>query len=185
MRGARRRARRVAAPRSRRQLAEAGRSTAITPRTDRNDQNDWHFIGDVEIDAGGDTKFFADDVECTPTTNRAIATGNVVFAQGNNRICGRPRRLQHRDAARHVLQRVAASRPSSRRRSAPAGRHRAAADRRRRSTVVYFFGEKIEKIGPKKYRITNGGFTTCVQPTPRWELAAGTVDRSTSITTRC
>ena len=26
-------------------------------------------------------------------------------------------------------------------------------------TDVYFFGEKIEKIGPKKYKITNGGFT--------------------------
>ena len=37
------------------------------------------------------------------------------------------------------------------------------------------FGEKIEKIGPKKYRITNGGFSTCVQPTPRWDLHAGTV----------
>ena len=40
---------------------------------------------------------------------------------------------------------------------------------------MYFFGETIEKIGPKKYRITNGGFTTCVQPTPRWDLHAGTV----------
>ena len=38
-----------------------------------------------------------------------------------------------------------------------------------------FWGERIEKLGPKKYRITRGGFTTCVQPTPRWELVAGTV----------
>src|SRR5438477_408032 len=36
-------------------------------------------------------------------------------------------------------------------------------------------GERIEKIGPKKYKITNGGFTTCVQPTPRWDLHADTV----------
>jgi LPS-assembly protein len=42
-------------------------------------------------------------------------------------------------------------------------------------TDVYFYGETVEKIGPKKYRITNGGFTTCVQPTPRWELASGTI----------
>src|SRR4029079_4800993 len=42
-------------------------------------------------------------------------------------------------------------------------------------TVIYFFGEKIEKIGAKKYRITNGGFSTCVQPTPRWELSADSV----------
>ena len=42
-------------------------------------------------------------------------------------------------------------------------------------TDVYFFGETVEKIGPKKYKITNGGFTTCVQPTPRWDLHAGTM----------
>jgi lipopolysaccharide assembly outer membrane protein LptD (OstA) len=42
-------------------------------------------------------------------------------------------------------------------------------------TSVIFFGEKIEKIGPKEYKITNGGFSTCTQPTPRWDLHAGTV----------
>ena len=36
-------------------------------------------------------------------------------------------------------------------------------------------GDTVEKIGPKKYKITNGGFSTCMQPTPRWDLHAGTV----------
>src|SRR5207245_11339131 len=45
----------------------------------------------------------------------------------------------------------------------------------KQDTHVYFFGETVEKIGPKKYRITNGGFSTCVQPTPRWDLHADTV----------
>jgi LPS-assembly protein len=39
---------------------------------------------------------------------------------------------------------------------------------------VYFHGATIEKIGADKYRITKGGFTTCVQPTPRWEIVSGT-----------
>src|SRR4029079_7943992 len=43
------------------------------------------------------------------------------------------------------------------------------------SADVYFFGETIEKIGATKYRITHGAFTTCVQPTPRWDLHADTV----------
>jgi LPS-assembly protein len=30
-------------------------------------------------------------------------------------------------------------------------------------------------VGEKKYRITRGGFTTCVQPEPRWKLTSGTV----------
>ena len=38
-----------------------------------------------------------------------------------------------------------------------------------------FWGERLEKLGPKKYKITRGGFTTCVQPTPRWEIVSGTV----------
>ncbi len=38
---------------------------------------------------------------------------------------------------------------------------------------VYFYGDVIEKIGQDKYRITRGGFTTCVQPTPRWQITSG------------
>jgi hypothetical protein len=33
---------------------------------------------------------------------------------------------------------------------------------------VYFYGDMIEKISARSYRLTRGGFTTCVQPTPRW-----------------
>ena len=39
---------------------------------------------------------------------------------------------------------------------------------------IMFAGETIEKIDVDKYRITNGWFTTCVQPTPRWEIVTGT-----------
>jgi hypothetical protein len=42
---------------------------------------------------------------------------------------------------------------------------------------VYFYGESIEKIGEDRYRINKGGFTTCVQPTPRWDV----VSRSATI----
>jgi LPS-assembly protein len=38
---------------------------------------------------------------------------------------------------------------------------------------VYFYGAEIEKVGVDKYRITKGGFTTCVQPTPRWQIVSG------------
>jgi lipopolysaccharide assembly outer membrane protein LptD (OstA) len=39
---------------------------------------------------------------------------------------------------------------------------------------VYFYGQTIEKIADDKYRITKGGFTTCVQPTPRWDIVSNT-----------
>src|SRR6185295_10084126 len=40
---------------------------------------------------------------------------------------------------------------------------------------VYFYGEQLEKLGVRKYRVTRGGFTTCVQPTPRWEVTSKSV----------
>ena len=54
----------------------------------------------------------------------------------------------------------------------------AQADRRQfgnQEADVYFYGEAIEKLGPRRYRLTRGGFTTCVQPTPRWEVTSGSV----------
>jgi LPS-assembly protein len=43
---------------------------------------------------------------------------------------------------------------------------------------VLFQGEEIAKTGPSSYRIRNGQFTTCVQPTPRWVMsgASGTIE---------
>jgi LPS-assembly protein len=38
---------------------------------------------------------------------------------------------------------------------------------------AYFHGEEIRKTGPDTYVLTNGSFTTCVQPTPRWQVSAG------------
>ena len=38
-----------------------------------------------------------------------------------------------------------------------------------------FRGEEIHKLGPDIYKIVHGAFTTCVQPTPRWEMVAGSV----------
>ena len=40
---------------------------------------------------------------------------------------------------------------------------------------VYFYGETLQKLGEQKYKITRGGFTTCLQPTPRWELTSRSV----------
>ena len=37
---------------------------------------------------------------------------------------------------------------------------------------IYFYGQTIEKVGEDRYVITKGAFTTCVQPTPRWEIVS-------------
>jgi LPS-assembly protein len=37
---------------------------------------------------------------------------------------------------------------------------------------MLFHGQMIERIGPRSYKITKGAFTSCVQPTPRWQMVA-------------
>ena len=149
-------------------------TTVSDSREVSNNQKDWHFIGHVEMDRGGDTKIYAEDVRANTTTNRAIATGNVLIAQGNNRIAAERAEFdtETRFGTFYNAWGLASVKPPPQ-----AGRPGAIAPPPivGQETVVYFFGEKIEKIGPKKYRITNGGFSTCVQPTPRWDLHAGTV----------
>ena len=149
-------------------------TTVSDRREGSNDQKDWHFIGHVEMDRGGDTKIYADDVLAYTGQDRAIATGNVVFAQGSNRITAERAEFNTETklgtfynawGLTTVKPPVQAARPGGVAPPPVVGQE----------NVVYFFGETIEKIGPKKYRITNGGFSTCVQPTPRWDLHAGTV----------
>src|SRR5262249_53510379 len=40
---------------------------------------------------------------------------------------------------------------------------------------AYFWGETLEKLGPRTYKISHGGFTTCGQPPPRRPPGAGSV----------
>jgi LPS-assembly protein len=150
-------------------------TTVSDSREGSNNQKDWHFIGHVEWDAGGDTKIYADDVMMYTGENKAIATGNVVFAQGDNRISAEHAEFNTETRLGTFYNatgfstvkppKVQPARPGAMAPPPVVGVE----------TVVIFFGEKIEKIGPKKYRITNGGFSTCSQPTPRWDLHAGTV----------
>lgn len=149
-------------------------TTISARREGSNDQKDWHFIGDVEMDRGGDTKIFADEVWAYTGNNTAIATGNVVFTQGNNRITAERAEFntETRLGTFYNAWGLATVKPPVQRPQAGAIAPPPMANQ---ENVVYFFGETIEKIGPKKYKITNGGFSTCVQPTPRWDLHAGTV----------
>ena len=151
-------------------------TTVSDSREGSNNQKDWHFIGHVEMDRpGGDTKVYADDVMAYTGENRAIATGNVVLAQGDGRIAAERAEFNTETGLGTFYNATGFStvKPPK----VPPSRSGGIAPPPvvGQETVIIFFGEKIEKVGPKKYRITNGGFSTCVQPTPRWDLHAGTV----------
>ena len=141
---------------------------------ERLSENHLKAVGDVELQLDRDTRLSADMVEIFRDQDRAIATGNVVFAQGRNRIAAE--RAEFNTKTRmgkfYSASGIASVQPP---RQAPSPGAFIPPPTTSQETDVYFFGEVIEKIGPKKYKITNGGFSTCVQPTPRWDLHANTV----------
>ena len=126
-----------------------------------------HLINQAAIE-GPNLKFFADDVDLYINTNRVVASGNVVFTNADGRISAE--RVEF-DTATGIGTFYDASGIMSL--GARAGTNVAAFGGQ--DPDVYFYGAKLEKLGARKYRITSGGFTTCVQPTPRWEVTSGTV----------
>ena len=111
-------------------------------------------------------KFFADDLQLNVTTGELIAIGNVVFSTPTARISA-DRVTFNTKTKLGTFENAA---------GIAALGERGERNRSMFGTLepdVYFFGQQIEKIGPDKYRITKGSFTTCVQPAPRWQIVSG------------
>jgi LPS-assembly protein len=125
---------------------------------------------EVEGEAGSNNagqKFFADELQMNIKTGELSAIGNVVFMTPTARISAD-------SVVFNTKTRVGTFNNASG--IAQLG-ERGERNRSMFGTLepdVYFHGATIEKIGPDKYRITSGGFTTCVQPTPRWEIVSKT-----------
>ncbi|HEY6506813.1 MAG TPA: hypothetical protein VIY56_02295, partial [Vicinamibacterales bacterium] len=127
----------------------------------------WRLTGNVEMGFPGSTfKFFADEVDLYLDTNSLVAKGNVVFADTDGRI-----------AADEVEFDIASGVGTFKNASGSMG----LGDQANASQFggqdpdVYFYGEVVEKQGPRRYKLTRGAFTTCVQPTPRWEVTGRSV----------
>jgi LPS-assembly protein len=117
----------------------------------------------VQVDCD-DTQFFADFAEIYPDSHRIVATGNVKVGTPNSFIIAE--RVEFDTKTRTGTFYVAHGMASL-------------GDRVDRSMFgtqeadAIFRGKEIHKLGPKKYRIVDGAFSTCVQPTPRWEVVSG------------
>jgi LPS-assembly protein len=128
-----------------------------------------HLINQAAIE-GPNLKFFADDVDLYVNTNKVVASGNVVFTNADGRISAE--RVEF-DTATGIGTFYDASGIMSLAKQGATPASTAAFGGQ--DPDVYFYGSKLEKLGARKYRITRGGFTTCVQPTPRWEVTSGSV----------
>jgi LPS-assembly protein len=126
----------------------------------------YRLIKNVQIDCN-DIQLFADEVEVFTDIDRMRASGNVLFVSNTNRISAE--RMEFNTKTKTGTFYVA---------SGIANMESRGIDRSlfgSQEPDAYFWGETIEKLGPRTYRVTHGGFTTCVQPTPRWEMAATSV----------
>ena len=132
---------------------------------DQLQKNHWLLKGAVEIDC--DTyKIYADEMEVFADQHRVSARGNVVYSEGAARIAGDRAEF---DTEQKIGTFYAASG------SASLGERVSRDMFGGQEPDMYFFGEEISKIGPDRYKVTRGRFTTCLQPTPRWELVTGSV----------
>ncbi len=137
--------------------------TSRQTRMERVSDSHWRLSGLVEIECER-VKFFADAVEIFTDTHRLVAAGNVVFTSPLARIAA--------EAAEFDTETLTGTFTTASGimtlgpgvdRTLFAGQ----------DPDVYFYGAAIERLSDREYRLTDGAFTTCVQPTPRWELVSG------------
>ncbi len=117
----------------------------------------------VQVDCD-ETQFFADFAEIYPDSHRIVATGNVKVGTPTSFISAE--RVEFDTQARTGTFYNANGMASLGER----------VDRSMFGTQepdAMFRGKEIHKLGPKKYKIVDGAFSTCVQPTPRWEVVSG------------
>jgi LPS-assembly protein len=116
------------------------------------EQNLYEAVGNVEIRAEG-FRLNSDEVRFYPDTGIAEAQGNVEVTDGEDILRCESIRINI-ETQKGVV------------------------DNARLSTQEGFFvtGRRVEKLGPKTYRIHDGSFTTCGGPTPDWIVRAKRLD---------
>jgi lipopolysaccharide assembly outer membrane protein LptD (OstA) len=135
-------------------------------RMEQLDDGHWRLTGQVELeneDVPGQ-KFYANVVDIYTAENRIEASGNVVYETETARVAAERATFFTRAGTGTFYNASGLASLGEK------------ADRSMFGNLepdVYFYGAMIEKTGEDRYKVTKGGFTTCVQPTPRWELVSG------------
>ena len=134
-------------------------------RLEQLSENHLQLTGEVEIEGnGGAWLFYADLVDIYPDESRLVASGNVVYATAGSRLAA--------DRVEFDTDQLTGTFYHA------TGSVNMGEEEIERSMFgtqepdMYFYGEMIEKLGPRSYRLTNGAFTSCIQPTPRWQVTA-------------
>ena len=124
--------------------------------------NHLRLTGEVELEGEG-WEFYADRVDLFTDESRLEAVGNVVYVAEGARLAAERADINTEDLTGIFYD---------------ASGSVSMGDEVERSMFgsqepdMYFYGETIEKLDTRTYRLSNGGFTSCIQPTPRWELTS-------------
>lgn len=147
------------------QLDVPGFDVVLAHEWERLPGNRYRFVGSVEM-LQKDMRFYADQVEYYGDTDRLVATGNVLVSQIDHQIAA--------DRADFNAKTRLGTFYNARGFAALG----ATPDVSTFGTLdpdVQFYGETLEKTGVDTYVITNGGFTSCAQANPRWEMTSGSL----------
>src|SRR5688572_6489208 len=136
------------------------------PETPDGTKEKWSLlIKEVRVDCD-QMQFFADEAQIFHGQGRVTARGNVLFISGGHRITAERMDFDYRARIGTFYDAHGIVSLGDR------------ADRSLFGTLepdAMFWGAEVQKVGPREYKIKNGGFTTCVQPTPRWQVSSGTL----------
>ncbi len=121
----------------------------------------------VELNQGN-MRFYADHVEYFLETNRLLATGNVLLIEADHQIAAD--RADFNAKTRLGTFYNAQGFASIGKATAQVSEQLGTLD-----PDVQFYGETLEKVSFDTYVITKGGFTSCVQANPRWEMTSGSL----------
>jgi LPS-assembly protein len=141
----------------------AGFDTCKQDTVEQIDKNHGKLKGAVACKRG-DTEAFADELEYWMDTRRALLTGSVTVRDASAQISADRAELNTETKLGTFHNASGFAAVADKAKNSPMGGQ---------EPDVYFYGDLIEKIGEDRYRITRGGFTTCVQPTPRWQITSG------------
>lgn len=122
--------------------------------------------GEVRVDCDG-TSIFADNITWEGPTIRAW--GRLLVIQDGLRITAERMEMDRRTRLGAFYNAYGTARITD----TPPDRNQFGA----LEPEIYFEAEKLERLGPRTYRLTNGVFSTCLQANPRWEMrgTSGTV----------
>jgi LPS-assembly protein len=120
------------------------------------------FVGNVDLPVPGQSgyRLYADSMDVDRANQTFVAEGNIAFTTPDGFVFAD--RLEYNIAegtAKFYVASGLMTLPDANR-----------AEFGNQDPDVIFWGELVEKQGPRKYVVTRGAFTTCVQPTPRWEI---------------